>query len=263
MEYILIALVGASIGSFIGVIIDRLQSSESVLYGRSRCSSCRNILQWFELVPIVSFLLQKGACRKCKAQIPWRDWYVEVVLAALFVIVYMVFVHSGFGIGVLFGDGFVQVAWFWLITSLLVLIFLYDLFYYLILDIVTLPAIGLIFIVHAFELVPIAPTLQSMLIGAAIAGGLFLVQFVVSKGTWIGGGDIRLGVLMGVILGWQQTIAALGIAYVVGAVVGIILIMSHKKKLQSQVPFGTFLAAATFVSMLWGESIINWYLHAL
>ena len=263
MEYILIALIGASIGSFLGVVIDRLQTSESVWHGRSRCTSCRTVLRWFELVPIFSFLLQRGVCRSCKTRIPWRDWYVEVTLAALFVTVYLAFVHSGFGLDVLFGDGFVQVAWYWLMTSLLLLIFLYDLFYYLILDSITLPAIVLIFIIHAFELVPLAPSIQSMLIGAAVAGGLFLLQFVISKGRWIGGGDIRLGVLMGVILGWQQAIVALGMAYIVGAVVGIILIMMQKKKLQSHVPFGTFLAAATFVSMLWGESIISWYLNIL
>jgi len=102
-----------------------------------------------------------------------------------------------------------------------------------------------------------------MLIGAAIGGGFFLAQFILSRGKWIGGGDIRLGVFMGVILGWQLTLVALFLAYIVGAIISVGLIAAKKKTLASKVPFGTYLTVTTFVSMFWGSQILNWYIHLI
>ena len=96
-----------------------------------------------------------------------------------------------------------------------------------------------------------------------IGAGFFLLQYLVSKGKWIGGGDIRLGALMGIILGWQNTILALFLAYLIGAIVGLGLIIAKKKNRDSAVPFGTFLVIGTFVAMFWGERIVGWYLTLL
>ena len=84
-----------------------------------------------------------------------------------------------------------------------------------------------------------------------------------ARGKWIGGGDIRLGLLMGVILGWPLTALALMLAYIAGAVASIPLILAKKKKLASKVPFGTYLTLATFVTMYWGAEILGWYLELL
>ena len=98
------------------------------------------------------------------------------------------------------------------------------------------------------------------LVSALIAGGFFLLQFLVSKGKWIGGGDIRLGILMGLMLGWPNVLVALFLSYILGSIIGIILILSKKATMKSQIPFGTFLTASTFIALLWGEWILNKYL---
>jgi prepilin signal peptidase PulO-like enzyme (type II secretory pathway) len=101
--------------------------------------------------------------------------------------------------------------------------------------------------------------LFSMMAGAAVAGGFFLAQYLLSRGKWIGAGDIFLGVMMGIWLGWPNTLAALLIAYVLGALGGLFLLVVRKRKLTSTTPFGTYLALGTFVALFWGQAIINWY----
>ena len=142
----------------------------------------------------------------------------------------------------------------------LVLIFLYDLKYQEIWDRFTLIPAGVLFVISLFFK---WHSWFDMLIGVLIGAGFFLLQYLVSKGKWIGGGDIRLGALMGIILGWQNTILALFLAYLIGAIVGLGLIIAKKKNRDSAVPFGTFLVIGTFVAMFWGERIVGWYLTLL
>ena len=99
-----------------------------------------------------------------------------------------------------------------------------------------------------------------MLLGILVGAGFFLLQYLISKGKWIGGGDVLLGVLMGVILGWPNILVALMLAYILGATVGVFLLLSKKKNLQDQLAFGTFLSVVTLLVMLWGDKIVGWYL---
>lgn len=263
MDYIFIGIFGALIGSFLGVVIVRLHSQKTFLWSRSECLSCNRTLQWFELIPLFSFVLQRGHCRKCKKQIPWQDFFIEVITTILFLLVYYV-VKNKFGFSsfleitdyqtllILFRDLFA--------ISILIIVFVYDLRYYLILDQVTLPAIVVIFVTNLF-IDDSAVNWQGMLIGALIVGGFFLLQFVISKGKWIGGGDIRLGVLIGVLLGWPHAVTALVISYVLGAIIGVGMIIFQKKSMQSQIPFGTFLSIGSIIALLWSAQIIQWYSH--
>lgn len=141
------------------------------------------------------------------------------------------------------------------LTLLLIPIFLTDALFYLIPDALTIPAIGVILV---FQIVRGA-NLKNLAIAALIAGGFFLLLYVISSGRWIGSGDIRLGILMGVSLGIAKTLVALFIAYVGGALIAFILIAFKQKKLQSKIPFGIFLTAATFVSLIFGDQISNTY----
>jgi len=127
----------------------------------------------------------------------------------------------------------------------------------LILDIVIWPAVVFVFVANIF----LGFSFLNLLIGLVIGGGFFYLQYAISKGKWIGGGDILLGILMGVILGWPMILTALYIAYILGGVVAITLLLMKKKKFGNEIPFGTFLALATFVTMLYGEVIYNWYLN--
>jgi prepilin signal peptidase PulO-like enzyme (type II secretory pathway) len=124
------------------------------------------------------------------------------------------------------------------------------------LDKVTVPA--MIFAILA-DIILKAPFF-SVLFGAIIGGSFFSLMFFLSRGKWIGGGDIRLGVLMGLMLGWEKLIVALVFAYLPGALVAIILLITKKKKLRSSLPFGTFLTLGTFIALIYGSQIIAWYL---
>lgn len=155
-----------------------------------------------------------------------------------------------------FSEQFVFAATF---TLLLIPIFLTDALFYLIPDALTIPAIGVIFV---FQIVRGA-NLKNLAIAALIAGGFFLLQHIISSGRWIGSGDIRLGILMGVSLGIAKTLIALFIAYVGGALIAILLLTFKQKELSSKIPFGVFLTVATFVSLMFGDQISNTYLHFL
>ena len=139
----------------------------------------------------------------------------------------------------------------------MIVIFAVDWKYYLIFDEVTLPGIA-VMIVLQLLVTPVSKW-KFLLLGLVIGGLFFLLQFVVSKGRWIGGGDIRLGFLLGAIVGWPKILIAIFLAYFSGAILSLILVGLKKKDFKSQMPFGTFLAAATVVVILWGDAIWRWY----
>ena len=146
---------------------------------------------------------------------------------------------------------------YWFIIAIMIIIFVYDLRWYLILDRVVLPASVIVFILNLI----LGMSWLNLVISAIIGGSFFLVQFIISKGRWIGGGDIRLGILMGLSLGKiDYLILAISLAYFIGSIVGIGLILTGKKKWGSQIPLGVFLSTSTIMTIFWGEGIINWYL---
>lgn len=241
-----IFLLGTILGSFLNALIWRTRVEKSIITGRSACPSCNSQLRVFELIPIFSFLLQRGRCRHCLEHISWQYPLVELSTGLLFVMSYTVFQPD-----------MIAVLFAWFLVFVLTFIFVYDLQYQLILDRISLPAIAIAFVYHSIRT---PGDWWIYLLGIAIGGGFFLLQFVLSKGTWIGGGDIRLGALMGAILGWQLVLVALMLAYVVGAIVSVLLVAMKKKTMASTTPFGTYLAGATLVVLFWGSSILDWYL---
>ncbi len=242
-----IFFLGAAIGSFINVVVYRLKFELPLAFDRSKCVTCKKIIRWFDNIPLVSFLVLKGKCRQCKTSYGAHYVLVELVVGLLFVWLY--FIH---GLSLLFIRDV-------LFVSFLTVIFLYDLYYYLILDKVVVPAVIIAVLFNLYLGIPWV----NLVLGAVLGGGFFLLQFIVSKGRWIGGGDIRLGALMGCMLGWKLTLAALFMAYVGGAFVGIFLLIFGGKKMSSKVPFGTFLSAATVVSLVYGEQLVSWYLSQI
>ncbi len=250
--YLIIFVLGLALGSFLNSWVWRLHENIRVINGRSICPNCRRQLAWYENIPIFSFLVLRGKCRTCKSPIPRHFIFVEIGAALIFALVAWVNLNSAMVTSAHFFRDII-------FSILLIIIFIYDYLYQEILPgIVWLGAlIGLFFNLYLHY------SLTSMLIGLLVAGGFFGLQFVISKGRWLGGGDVRMGVMMGVWLGWPIILAALFLAYVLGAVAGLSLIVSGKKELTSTIPFGTFLAMGTFVAILWGNRIINWYLNFL
>ncbi|MBP9749014.1 prepilin peptidase [Patescibacteria group bacterium] len=246
----LIFFVGACIGSVLTCIIDRLATEEETwLRGRSRCPKCRTALSARSLVPIFSWVLQRGKCRTCQEKISWTYPLIEVATGALFV---LAFLERGTGNGALLLRD-------WYLIAILVIIFVFDLLYGLIVDSVTLPAIGILAITSLYFGMP----WQTLALGVCIGAGFFAFQYAVSRGRWIGGGDIRLGALMGAALGWQRLLIALFLAYVVGAVVATVLLASRRKQWSESVPFGTFLSIGTIIALYWGDAIMHWYVASL
>jgi prepilin signal peptidase PulO-like enzyme (type II secretory pathway) len=143
----------------------------------------------------------------------------------------------------------------WIATAFLILIFVYDFKYYLVADVVVLPAAAIAFV---FNLV-LGVDIWKLLLACVVGAGFFLLQFVISKGKWIGGGDIRIGLFMGALLGWPNILLALILAYTIGSIISIFLILGKQKQWTDRVPFGTFLTIATFASLLYGSEIIKWY----
>jgi len=162
------------------------------------------------------------------------------------------------------------------VSCFMIIIFVYDLKHYIIPDKVIFPAILIVFLYRIFEILSfrhwdlfgnwkleignLEPLLTS-LIAAFLASGFFLMIVLISKGRWMGVGDIKLAFLMGLLLGWPNILVALFLAFFIGAIIGVGLIISGKKRLSSEVPFGPFLVTGTFAGLFWGKYLISWYLN--
>lgn len=261
MMYILFFIFGLLFGSFINALVYRLHQGLEFINARSMCPKCKHTLTWYELVPIFSFLLQKGKCKHCGKPISWQYPLAEVLTGFLFVLVWQsqIAIHVWSAPTIVDGLRLIGLIVF---TIFLIIIFLYDFKYYLILDKVTVPAM-VIAIIWQLALDFSWQSFISVSVAALLGGGFFLLQYVVSKGKWIGGGDIRLGLLMGLILGWPNIIVALMLSYVIGAVFAVGMLLLKKKQWGSQIPFGTFLSLGTFIAMLYGKELIEWYISLL
>jgi len=261
---VIIFIFGLAIGSFIDCLVWRLYERKTIL-GRSMCLRCKKQINWYDNIPLFSFIWLKGKCRFCKENISWQYSAVELATGVLFVITFLVnFQFSIFNFQTIFNFQFsipVILAFIrdLIFISILIIIFIYDLKWYLILDIITIPGIILAITINLF----LGFNWMNLLIAVIIGGGFFLLQYVVSKGKWIGGGDIRLGILMGAMLGYPNIFIALMLAYIFGSIIGIMLLVFKKKQWSSEIPFGTFLSVATVITILWGEQILNWYLNNL
>ncbi len=249
MTILFIVILGLFIGSFLGVVVDRFGADRSFVTGRSFCDQCRTTLGFLDLIPVLSFLFSKGRCRHCKTKLSLRYPMIECTTALLFfatawrytqsMLLPIGFTSTHFGIFLLRDLLFV---------SLLIILFLIDARHGVLPDRFTLPGIVLLFGLNVWLGIP----WQALLIGGLIVGGFFALQFIVSKGTWVGDGDIRLGFLLGVTLGLAQGILALMLAYVIGAAYALILLSKQKAGMKSTVSFGPFLAIGGWIVLIFG-----------
>jgi len=266
--YLIIFLFGLVIGSFLNCVIFRLEKGESFLKGRSYCPNCRHQLSWQDLVPVFSLLFLRKKCRYCQKPISWQYPLVEIITGIIFVLIFWklgLMNYLGFGIRNL------EFIYYLIISSLLIVIFVYDLKYYIIPDGVVFSAIGIVFLYNLGFMIwnlfghwslgfGILNPLINPLLSAIFASLFFLVIFLVSRGKWMGFGDVKLAFFMGLFLGFPKILTALFLAFFIGAIIGVCLIIFGKKKFSSEVPFGPFLVMGTFLALLFGEKLINWYL---
>lgn len=250
-------LFGSAVGSFLNVVVLRAPKKKSIVKNRSHCPKCKHNLTVFDLIPVFGFLLLRGRCRYCKKKIFWQYPLVEAVTGIIFALGFLVLGLS------------IEFLFFAIYASFLIAIFVLDYTKYIIPDFLSVPAMvaGLAgsFIISASNWQSISISAFSAFFSnlgwaVLIGGGFFLFQFLISRGRWVGGGDIRLGAVMGLMLGFPNIIAAIGISYVIGALWGIGLIVLKRKTIKGVLPFGTFLTISTIICLLWGDEIVKAYL---
>lgn len=243
--YFFVFLFGAIIGSFLNCLMYRLEKEESIM-GRSYCPHCRHTLAWYDLVPILSFLWLRGQCRYCHKKVSPQYPFIEALTGFSFLLSYVYFA----------GYDWSYLIWIWYIASSLIVIFVYDIKFFLIPDKVLFPAI-LVSLFYGLSL--------NHLLAAVLASGFFLALYLVSRGTWMGFGDVKLAILLGFLLGFPNILVGLFLAFLLGSVVGVTLMVVpfFQKKTHlgfgSQLPFAPFLIAGTVIAFFFGSQLIAFY----
>ncbi len=231
-------------GSFLNVVIARVPEGRSIVGPGSACPRCSTPIAWYDNVPLLSFALLRARCRKCGEPISWRYPVVELVTGLLFV---LALAERGLTIDLI--PALLLVAGLVAITGI-------DLDHQLIPDVISIPGIvvGL-----AVSTLTGRPGWLDSLVGVVIGGGIFLLIIVASRGG-MGGGDMKLGAMLGAFLGWKLVLVAILIAILAGGVFAIVVLLLRRKGRKDAVPFGPFLALGGVVSLFWGESLLAWYL---
>jgi len=256
--YIIVFIFGLCVGSFLNCFVYRLETGKPFAKARSLCPKCHHKLGVLDLIPTVSFLILRRKCRYCKKKIAWQYLLVEIFTGIIFLLIFNSSTSSPqvFQISIF---QFSNLGYLLVVSSLLIIIFLYDLKHYIIPDRIIFPAVGL---AALYRIINYETLLSALVAGAAAAGFFFLIWFV-SKGKWMGFGDVKLAFFMGLFLGFPKILVALFLAFFLGSLIGVLLIIFGKKKLKSEVPFGPFLIAGTLLAFFWGPFLIKWYISLI
>ncbi len=243
---LIVFLLGLCVGSFLNVVVYRLNHNLSPLRGRSFCPKCKKKILWQDNIPLLSFILLRGRCRFCHSPISWQYPLVELTtgILTLFTIYYSLFFIQ---------TTFLVTGYRLLITYALITIFVSDWLYQTIPDEVVYPVIA-ISLLYAILFMPGA------ILAGLVAAAFFGLLVLATRGKGMGIGDVKLAGLMGLVLGFPGIVIALMLAFLTGASVGVILVVVGKKHFGEHIPFGPFLASATWVSLFWGQTIWQFYL---
>lgn len=281
--YVLLGAIGLIMGSFAGASVWRLRAHQlaedkaageevetteykklspltktTLFNDRSVCLHCGHTLAWYDLIPLFSWLSTGGKCRYCRQKIGWFEPVIELATALVFL---LSFLFWPFLITTpLETTRFVL----WLVAVvLLVILFAYDLKWYLLPNKVVFPllvvslAAAVLALSSAHDL---AWGILNLCFAILILSGLYFVLWILSKGAWIGFGDVKLGLCLALLLGqWPLAFLALLAANVIGCLIVLPGLITGKVTSQTRVPFGPLLIVGTFIAMLWGSAIVQWY----
>ncbi|MCK9438758.1 MAG: prepilin peptidase [Patescibacteria group bacterium] len=240
-------LFGLIIGSFLNCLIWRLYKEETVL-GRSYCPKCGQELKWYDNIPVLSFIFLKGRCRFCNDKISWQYPLVEIITGLLFAFSYYFSLQNGLS--------FLELFFYFFVISLSVIIFVFDLRWYLIPVWVVIIGGILIISLNIFFGASILNILLSMLIGSSFFG----LQYLITRGKGIGEGDIWLGALFGAIFpDIKLLILSIFLTYIIGGLVAMVLIIFKIRKIGSRLPLGIFLSLSLLIVLFFGKEIVDWY----
>jgi len=252
---LLLIVLGLVLGSFVNAFVWRLRKHKNWVSDRSECPHCHHKLGPLDLIPVLSWLMLRGKCRYCHKKIEDSP-LVELALPALFVLSYFFwpFVLQGSAL-------FEFVLWLVFLTGFLALA-VYDLRWFLLPDKLVFPLAGL----AGAQVTTVAiwdknwHILLAAAGGVAVISGLFYLIFQITKGTWIGGGDVKLGLVLGLLAGGViESFLLLFAASMIGVLISLPMLIQGKAKAKTQIPFGPLLIVGLIIVKLFGSGVINWY----
>ncbi|OPJ61511.1 prepilin peptidase [Clostridium oryzae] len=245
---IYIFILGTIMGSFYNVCIYRIPSGQSIINPPSRCTSCGSKLKAIDLVPIFSYIFLKGKCRYCQSKISPRYALIELFTGIIFACVYI-----RYGIGT-------EMIKYEALCSFLIVIGFIDFDTTDVYSIITYTgiAVGIVFTVVAFFL---GNDIRSYIYGLLLSGGVIAGIVFVTKA--MGTGDIAICALSGLYLGFSKSVVMLFFSFLIGGAAGGFLILSGKKRKEDYIAFGPYIALASIISVLLGDSIISAYMNII
>lgn len=243
--HIIVFLYGVLIGSFLNVVINRLPRKESIVKVRSHCEECGYQLEWYDLVPLFSYIFLRGKCRKCKAVISIQHPLIEGLNGVLYI---LIFAKYGFG---------VETVLFCLLCSALIALSVIDFrtyeipvgFQYVI------GALGVIRLIFRYD------NWQEYVIGFFAVSAVLCLIYYISRGAAIGGGDVKLMAVCGLLIGWKLIVFAFIVGCVLGSVIHVLRMKISKE--DHVLAMGPYLSAGVMIAILWGEQFIAWYLGTM
>lgn len=239
-----ILAVGLIIGSFLNVCIYRIPRKEEIVYTPSHCFSCGRKINWYDLFPVISYIILKGRCRHCNQKVSIQYPIIELSNGAAYM-------------GILTVNGYnIETALLCILFSMLLVIAMIDYKY----QIIPNGLVIAILVVAGIHLAYNYTNWLEYLIGFFAVSLLLLVVGILTNGK-MGGGDIKLMAAVGLFLGWKLIILALFIGSIIGSIIGISLMVLKVIKRKQPIPFGPFLSLGIIISALFGEEIIAWYLQ--
>jgi leader peptidase (prepilin peptidase) / N-methyltransferase len=249
-QEIIIAFVGAAVGSFLNVCIRRIPAGESLVLPGSHCPKCRYSIRFYDNIPVISYFALRGKCRNCRETISPQYPLVEFMTA---IIALLFFWKFGLTLKLLFSFIFICV---------LIIITFIDFDHQIIPDILTLPGIPLFFLAAVFAMgVPWLHAALGVLIGGGILYAIAFGYELITKREGMGGGDIKLLAMIGAFFGWESLFFILFVSSLLGAVVGIAVIMIKGKDMKYAVPFGPFLSLAALAYIFWGDGYMMLFIR--
>ena len=243
-----IFIFGLVIGSFISALTWRLPRGINMISDRSRCDNCNSQIFWFDNIPVFSYLILGGKCRNCKKHVSIRYPLIELATAVIFVFMYL-----AYSTGQYFPDiGYWTLPYLLLISAVMIAIFVIDFEYQIIPD-------ELVFLLFGLNLIIFPLLLRELMYEHLLAGflaSLFLLLLnIFTKGRGMGLGDVKLALFAGSFLGIKNSISWLFLSFIVGALIGVLLIFLGKASFGRKIAFGPFLVISFFMVLFWGEQI--------
>ena len=242
MGVIIFFIGGLVFGSFLNVLIYRLDRQEGLLTGRSECRNCKTQLKWLDLIPLASFIFLKRRCRYCKAKISYVYPSVELLTGVVFALFYL-------KLGIPYNMGlFYQL----ILVFLSISIIFFDYIYYIIPDKIVLPLICMSLIL---SLTVRRAELVNLLTSGLLFGGFFAILYIVSRGKWVGLGDAKLSLLIGLSLGYPAGFLVMVVSIWTAALVGLTLIIFKRASFKSELPLGLFLSSYLIILIIFQHEI--------